>query len=44
MKIKTVRKWSEEPKEDKGNNILALFLAALMLGCYIYIGHLITLL
>jgi hypothetical protein len=43
MKIKTVRKWSEEAN-PKTVDIIAGILLAIMMGCYVYMGYLFTLL
>lgn len=43
MKIKTVRKWSEE-SDEKIVEWVARFIVLLIVGCYAYIGYLITLL
>lgn len=40
MKIKTVRKWSEE-KDPKFIDKLAWVIVAVMAGCYVYLGILL---
>ena len=41
MKIKTVRKWADEANPKVVDAVAAL-IAAIVLGCYVYLGHLIT--